>query len=121
MYVCTCTGLGITKIGSLVMLFHDVTDVKSGGEHAVDMLRNTLRKQTPYTLTHQSRTLLHVTLWRCFSKDALTGTAQPLTNTALSRVGRAVSALGLSLKGEPGATGDGFQNGRENSLLAPTA
>lgn len=59
------------------MLFHDVTNVKSGGEHAVDILRNTLRQQTPYTLKHQSRTLLHVTLWRCFSNHALTGTAQP--------------------------------------------
>jgi hypothetical protein len=108
MWVCyVYTGLGITKTGSLVMLFHDVTDVKSGGEHAVDMLRNTLRQQTPYTLKHQSRTLLHVTLWRCFSNHALTGAAQPTlparkkstslrkSVVRLSRVGRAVSALVL--------------------------
>jgi hypothetical protein len=56
-----------------VLLFHDVTNVKSGGEHALDMLRNTLRQKVPYTLQHQSRTLLHVTLWRCFSTHEVSG------------------------------------------------
>jgi len=74
-------GFGVTKYGTMVLLFNDHTDAKSGGEHAVDMIRNYFNSEFDYAPKNQARTLLHVTLWRSFATTPLTARqAQDIEN-----------------------------------------